>query len=245
MVLGDLTQNGSGCEFHSFEFKPPIPLPEIDCDDLVNEECSCYKGDESKQSFKCGNEVYVCPGVDKVCSTTGSQNSLYYSITLEQCIAMKGVEIGEKCVALPQFGIDKPKGLSNRVCYTGQGSGLHGMKEDRSCDVCNGSFTPEWESESEEDGCKPIKYKNGVTDEYCRQCGPPNYATEWPCNTNPPSCQGNCERPVDMMKCTAKVNNNGVTDGSCETCDVNANYVSTSWPCNLNPPLCQGACSLF
>ena len=34
MVLGDLTQNRLGSEFHSFEFKPPIELPEIGCDNL-------------------------------------------------------------------------------------------------------------------------------------------------------------------------------------------------------------------
>ena len=31
MVLGNLEQNYGGSEFHSFEFKPPKPLPEIDC----------------------------------------------------------------------------------------------------------------------------------------------------------------------------------------------------------------------
>ena len=87
-----------------------------------NEDCRCDKGDASKQTFKCGNVVYVCPGMDKVCSTTGSRNSLYYPITQYQCNTMKLVEIGEKCVALHQFGIDNPKGLSNRVCYTDQGS---------------------------------------------------------------------------------------------------------------------------
>ena len=66
----------------------------------ANENCSCLKGDELKQSFKCGNEIYLCPGVDKVCSTTGSRNSLYYPITQYQCNTMKLVEIDEKCVAL-------------------------------------------------------------------------------------------------------------------------------------------------
>jgi len=208
MVLGDLTQNRSGSEFHSFEFRPPKPLPEIDCGDLevlelAEEDCSCNKGDDSKQSFKCGNEVYLCPGVDKVCSTTGSQNSLYYSIDQDQCNLMKSVEIGEKCIPLPQYNIISPKGLSNRVCYTDEYSGLHGMKEDGSCDVCKESFAPKLEPPIDEDDSG--------------------------------------EEP----KCTAKNNNNGVTDASCAKCDVNAQNVVKYWPCNLKPPKCQGACNLF
>jgi choice-of-anchor A domain-containing protein len=35
MVIGDIVHNSPGSEFHSFEFKPPKPLPDIDCDDLT------------------------------------------------------------------------------------------------------------------------------------------------------------------------------------------------------------------
>merc|ERR1711862_79994 len=34
MVIGDLVQDKQGSEFHNFEFKPPKPLPGINCDGL-------------------------------------------------------------------------------------------------------------------------------------------------------------------------------------------------------------------
>jgi len=34
MVLGDLTQNAWGSEFHSFEFNPPTPLPDTNCEEV-------------------------------------------------------------------------------------------------------------------------------------------------------------------------------------------------------------------
>ncbi|KAG7363798.1 laminin G domain containing protein [Nitzschia inconspicua] len=36
MVLGNLLQNKGGSEFHSFDFNPPIPLPEMDCADYLS-----------------------------------------------------------------------------------------------------------------------------------------------------------------------------------------------------------------
>jgi choice-of-anchor A domain-containing protein len=36
IVLGDVTHNRGGSEFHSGEFNPPKPLPDPDCDDLTN-----------------------------------------------------------------------------------------------------------------------------------------------------------------------------------------------------------------
>jgi len=35
MVIGNIVHNSPGSEFHSFEFEPPKPLPDIDCDDLT------------------------------------------------------------------------------------------------------------------------------------------------------------------------------------------------------------------
>ena len=115
--------------------KAPVPAP-------VDEGCGCEPGDEDGGTFKCGNDVYVCPGITQICSTTGSQNSKYYSITPAQCAAMKLVELGQKCVELPQHGIQgngKVKGLSNRVCYNGID---FGQKEDGSCDYCQAFITP-------------------------------------------------------------------------------------------------------
>jgi choice-of-anchor A domain-containing protein len=52
---------------------------------------------------------------------------------------MKSVKIGEKCVALPDYGIEtesERKGLSHRVCYTGHG--LPMKKGDGKCEECSG-----------------------------------------------------------------------------------------------------------
>jgi choice-of-anchor A domain-containing protein len=38
MVLGSVTQDRGGSEFHSFQFNPPIPLPDLDCVDYVTSE---------------------------------------------------------------------------------------------------------------------------------------------------------------------------------------------------------------
>jgi len=34
LVLGDLIQNAWGSEFHSFEFNPPMPLPDLNCEEV-------------------------------------------------------------------------------------------------------------------------------------------------------------------------------------------------------------------
>lgn len=109
------------------------------------EGCDCNVDDSTSLTFKCGNEIYVCPGVERVCSVQESQNSDYFAITQVQCDAMKAVEIGEKCVKLEHHGNKNPKALSNRVCYSGDDNtsdGFHGMKEDGSCGVCNNSIPP-------------------------------------------------------------------------------------------------------
>ena len=115
----------------------PTEAPVVD----PNEGCLCDKDDESLQSWKCGNDVYICPGVERLCSVQPSQNPDFYRITQDECDEMKKVEIGEKCIPLPDQNVNQPKGLSNRVCYsnTEGTNGFNGMKEDGSCDVCNDS----------------------------------------------------------------------------------------------------------
>lgn len=118
----------------------PLPNEPTTNDDS---DCSCGVSDPTAETFKCGNEIYVCPGVERICSTQDSQNSIYYSITQAQCDVMKDVAIGEKCVTLDHHGTGSTgsKGLSNRVCYDKTDNGFHGMKEDGSCGVCKDSIT--------------------------------------------------------------------------------------------------------
>ena len=106
------------------------------------EGCYCPVNDyESDMSWKCGNDIYVCPDVQRICSVQASRNSVYYSITKDQCDDMRSVEIGQKCIQLPQHGIvANPKALSNRVCYKDAGLGFHGMKNDGNCNSCKESI---------------------------------------------------------------------------------------------------------
>jgi len=108
-------------------------------DGQAMEACLCGVDDyEWEQSWKCGNDVYVCPTVDTICSTQGSKSSRYYSLSEVQCTTMRSIDIGQKCISLPEYGITNPKSLSNRVCYKNLGSlGVDGMKQDGdSCDTC-------------------------------------------------------------------------------------------------------------
>ena len=121
--------------------KTPTPFPTELPDPVppVPDACICEAGEQSSaQSWKCGNDLYICPGMTQICKNSPSQNSLFYSITQEQCDAMKLVQLGEKCVALPQYDIvtnSQRKGLSHRVCYDGDGNPL---KEDGQCEECQG-----------------------------------------------------------------------------------------------------------
>ena len=69
----------------------------------------------------------------------------YFRITPQQCEAMKQLELGQKCVALEEYGIitdSQRKGLSNRVCY---GSDSNGQKlDDTGCDSCGALKEPNW-----------------------------------------------------------------------------------------------------
>ena len=109
----------------------------------VSDDCGCHNNDPTSGSFKCGNDVYVCPNVAQICSKQDSQNSVYYKLTMEQCTAMKGVEIDTKCIPLPQYDLTATKDLSNRVCY---GGNAFGTKRDASkCEACTGLETPDFE----------------------------------------------------------------------------------------------------
>jgi hypothetical protein len=110
-------------------------------------ECSCQAGDDSDQSWRCANKVYVCPDVDRVCSGQGRKKSNYYSLTQDQCNAMKNIGIGEDCIPLPQYGVREGLQLGSRVCYGGQSNGVHGKKYDgQKCKFCKDSFSPLFEN---------------------------------------------------------------------------------------------------
>jgi hypothetical protein len=109
----------------------------------VTEECECEAGPTTApMSWKCGNDVYYCPGVTEICSTQPGNDSNFYELTEQQCTDMKLVELGQKCLALPQYNLNSPKSLSNRVCYASDGTGDHaGMKHDGTCDICEHSIS--------------------------------------------------------------------------------------------------------
>jgi len=104
--------------------------------------CSCEKGDDSEQSWRCGTNIYACPSVDDICKGQTRKKSLYYKLTQDQCNAMKNVAIGEQCIPLPQYGVN-PKPMGSRVCYGNQTYGPNGMKEESGqCKFCGDKLTP-------------------------------------------------------------------------------------------------------
>ena len=109
--------------------------------------CPCEAGNSDIGSWKCGNNVYVCPGIDQICKQNGNNGSTYYKINQAQCDAMKSIEIGTSCVFLPQYGVTGVQGigLSHRVCYADDTS----YKNDGSCSECSRFKTPTWAAEVE------------------------------------------------------------------------------------------------
>eukprot|EP00534_Pseudo-nitzschia_fraudulenta_P000771 CAMPEP_0201124394 /NCGR_PEP_ID=MMETSP0850-20130426/12803_1 /ASSEMBLY_ACC=CAM_ASM_000622 /TAXON_ID=183588 /ORGANISM="Pseudo-nitzschia fraudulenta, Strain WWA7" /LENGTH=117 /DNA_ID=CAMNT_0047391731 /DNA_START=120 /DNA_END=470 /DNA_ORIENTATION=+ len=81
----------------------------------ADQSSCCEVDDLSSMTFKCGNSVYVCPGVERICGVQGGNNSMYLSITAKQCEDMQSVEIGSKCEALPQHGVGKPKSQTTGI----------------------------------------------------------------------------------------------------------------------------------
>jgi hypothetical protein len=154
-----MKQDDQSCESCPSTIDVNFEVPQTIENQVINNEgggaamegCMCEANDyESKQSWKCGNDIYVCPGIldNKICSTQGSAktNSKYYSITDDQCNEMRSRQIGDKCLSLPEYGITNPRGLSNRVCYKDFGLGINGMKQDdQSCDVCKSTINVNFE----------------------------------------------------------------------------------------------------
>ena len=118
---------------------------------VAADNCSCDVDSASSKTFKCGNDIYVCPGVQRICSVQESQNSVYHDINQSECTQMQAVGIGDKCISLPGR-ISRPKALSNRVCYDDTTNGFHGMKEDGSCGVCNDSIPQQITLQPVDDG---------------------------------------------------------------------------------------------
>jgi len=135
---------GTNLQLHGKTFNGEIEcigetLPSTD----QEQGCNCETGNDSDQSWRCGNKVYVCPNVDKVCSSQGRKKSKYYSLTQDQCNEMKSVGIKENCIPLPQYGIKGDLELQSRVCYS---SNSNGMKVDKDgCDVCEDSISPKFQ----------------------------------------------------------------------------------------------------
>ena len=148
---------------------PPDDNDVAEYPEAAMEGCMCNANDaESEMSWKCGNEIYVCPNVQRICDAQGSVNSVYYSITQTQCDDMKAIEINQECIQLPQHGITAPKDLSNRVCYKNveHGLGYHGMKNDGNCEACKDSFQNnaikgDEEEEEEEEAMEAPNYTRG------------------------------------------------------------------------------------
>jgi len=116
IVLGDLTQNRGGSEFHSYEFKPTIDLPDPEdlCVDMTVEDVG------SEPSYS--TVKYPPTG-----EPTGEPSSTYNA---------------EECTAILQANLP-------------QGS---------------------W----------------ATNDDECAKCEPPDNVSWYPCNKNPPICEGNC-----------------------------------------------------
>lgn len=189
------------------EIKLPTDVPTRGWEEVIEPpgtDCDCAAGDDHAGSFKCGNDLYLCPGVDQICSTQGSQNTVYYYLDEEQCDRMKAVDLGSKCIAVPEQDLDRPKGLSNRVCYGGNINGRFGTKVDSgSCDECQGLIrvplppTPPTPEEPEhhqptEEGHQAVDpgsfcHALGVKDE-CNLNGQPGSCQINPGPNNEPSC---------------------------------------------------------
>jgi len=117
IILGDITHNRGGSEFHSYEFNPPKPLPDPDCKDLMSGDISINNG-----------------GGDSSSNTQPAPTNKPTNAPTQP--------LGE-CKSIPQ----------NRLP--------------------SGSWA--------------------TSDSECNKCKPPNNVKWYPCNTNPPLCEGNCK----------------------------------------------------
>jgi len=109
IVLGDIIHNRGGSEFHSYEFNPPMPLPDPE-------------------------DICVLPG-----SGISDGNS-------------EGAQEAPETRSPTKYPTNSPKATT---------------------------------------GCKAIKNNGaGANDDSCKKCNPPNNVSWWPCNNNPPACEG-------------------------------------------------------
>ena len=127
---------------------------------------------------------------------------------------MKAIEIGVKCIALPQYGLtanNQMKDLGNRVCY---GSSEHGIKRDGGLDTCNYSSTPDnWQTSEPLFECTPSWLQandrwsqwNGASAQILGGCGPGVPAGHYPdltrkdsyCHCTGTEAPGNYQRQID------------------------------------------------
>ena len=113
--------------------------------------------------------------------------------------------------------------------------------------------------------CTPIPQSEladglwATTNAYCKKCE--DGYKWWPCNLDPPICEGNCgfetsptpapvpvapptPAPFPSGECTATPQDQlppgywATTDAYCNPCQTGYQW----WPCNLEQPLCQGDC---
>jgi outer membrane biosynthesis protein TonB len=120
------------------------PATEPQQDDGV---CGCETGSDADSSWRCGRHVYVCPNVEKVCSSQGRTVSEYFKLSQEQCDEMKNRSPGDKCVQIPADNYKK-RDLISRVCYNNKTTGVHGMlqSQNEACKFCGDSFSPAFKS---------------------------------------------------------------------------------------------------
>ena len=119
------------------------PTNEPEQDDGV---CACDAGSQADSSWKCGKNIYICPGVEKICDKQVEKKFSYYKLTQDQCNEMKRLSIGDTCIALPQYGV-KQKPLNTRVCYNNKTVGVHGMMQnEKKCLFCKDSVQPTLQS---------------------------------------------------------------------------------------------------
>merc|ERR1711862_905720 len=101
--------------------------------------CSCENGSDADSTWRCGPNVYMCPGIKKVCDRQPKGNSKFFVLSPEQCEQMKSISVGQKCIALPEHDV-KSKNMVSRVCYD---KGGHGMEfKSNQCNFCEGSVVP-------------------------------------------------------------------------------------------------------
>jgi len=114
----------------------PSPVTEPKQDDSV---CACDAGNEADSSWKCKQNIYICPGVEEICAGQVKNKFTYYKLTQDQCDEMKNISVGDMCIALPQYGVKAQK-LNNRVCYN---NNTHAMNNNGSeCKFCKNLQKP-------------------------------------------------------------------------------------------------------